>query len=88
MLRITETEAGQTLELRLDGTVDIQAFADLEAAWSRPDQVAAMNVILDMGGVVFMSDDAARKLAQLASDRLSATNCSPFIAALLQSVAR
>jgi hypothetical protein len=38
-----------------------------------------------MAGVTFMQPEPAQKLAQLKRDNLRIINCSPFIAALLQT---
>jgi anti-anti-sigma regulatory factor len=87
MLRITEyLESGNTLRLRLDGTVSAVSLPDLEEICSRHQENGAEEIVLDFAGVVFMNDDAARKFVELRSDRLRIINCSPFIETLLETV--
>ena len=89
MLRITETrENDSLLRLRLDGTLTAESFADLEAAWREGSKQTTIVVVLDMAGVSFMNEPAARKIAAIKGDRLRIVNCSPFIAALLETVER
>ena len=89
MLRITEnTENGKTVRLRLDGTVDPTSCVELAAACSRHQETAGKIVLVDMAGVVFMSNEVARKLAGLQSERLRIINCSPFIETLLRTIER
>jgi hypothetical protein len=45
-------------------------------------------IILDMAGVSFMNDESAGKLARIKGETLRIINCSPFIAALLDTVER
>jgi anti-anti-sigma regulatory factor len=45
-------------------------------------------IIVDMGGVEFMNDQAARELMKLRSDDLRIINCSPFIATLLETIGK
>jgi len=88
MLRITENqENNNTLRLRLDGTLTAETFADLETAWRQRSDKSEM-IILDMGGVNFMNEAAAQKLAQIKSERVRIINCSPFIAVLLDTIER
>ena len=87
MLRITENfENGNTIRLRLDGTVDTASFLELDAVWSRHKNGDGKVILLDLAGVVFMNDEAARKLAELRGERLRIINCSPFIETLLKTV--
>lgn len=83
MLRITEhNDSPNTTRLRLDGRVDGETYGELEASWTggrKPN-----TLVLDMSGVVYMSDDAARRLANLRGESLRIVNCSPFIELLLQ----
>lgn len=89
MLRITEhVENGKTVRLRLDGTVSLQSFNELTDACNRHLEESTMMIILDMSGVDFMNDEAARRLARLQSESLRVINCSPFIATLLETVER
>ncbi len=87
MLRISEnSENGHTIRLRLDGTIDAASYSDLEADCSRVHQTDGRTIILDMAGVIFMNDEAARKLAKLRSEHLRIINCSPYIETLLETV--
>jgi anti-anti-sigma regulatory factor len=87
MLRITERlEKGKTVRLRLDGTVNIMSLPELEEVCSRYQSADGKVILLDLAGVVFMNDEAAKKLVALRSDRLRIVNCSPFIETLLETV--
>ncbi len=87
MLRITENlENGKTIRLRLDGTVSVESLAELDKACARFRDRQSKMIILDMAGVDFMKDDAARKLVELQSDSLRIINCSPFIVTLLETL--
>jgi anti-anti-sigma regulatory factor len=86
MLRITEKpEKDNAVRLRLDGTLSTDSFDELAQLCARHRLNSAQTVIVDMAGVNFMHDDAARKLAQLRAESVRVINCSPFIAALLDS---
>jgi anti-anti-sigma regulatory factor len=88
MLIITENfEAGNTIRLRLDGTISRAAIAEIAQACSRHHDSEKQTILLDMAGVVFMSNDAASRLAGLQSEQLKLINCSPFIQTLLSTVA-
>lgn len=85
MLRITEQNENQnTMRLRLDGKLDLATVAELESIWSRLSEAQA-TVVLDMTGVVFMSDDAARRLTSQRSASFHIVNCSPYIEMLLSN---
>jgi len=87
MLRITEnSENGKTVRLRLDGTLTAASYSELETLCSQYQGRDGKMILLDMGGVVFMNEKAARKLAKLRSKRLRLINCSPFIETLLRTV--
>jgi anti-anti-sigma regulatory factor len=87
MLRITENfENGKTVRLRLDGTLANEGFDQLANAFSVLRDGGSRTIIVDMGGVEFMNDQAARELMKLRSDDLRITNCSPFIATLLETI--
>ena len=87
MLRITENlENGAVVRLRLDGNLSVESYADLEAIFQRYNTSASRTIILDMAGVDFISDEPARKLVKLRSDRLRIINCSPFIGTLLETL--
>jgi anti-anti-sigma regulatory factor len=89
MLRITEQkENGQTVRLRLDGTISTDSIGDLEVILATRQSANSPSFILDMGGVSFMSETAAKKLAALRGESLQIINCSPFITALLDMVGR
>ena len=84
MLRITENpENGRTVRLRLDGIISLETFHDLEEIFARHQQGNGHTIIVDMAGVSFMNDAAAKKLARLRCDSVRIINCSPFTAALL-----
>ncbi|HEY7713687.1 MAG TPA: STAS domain-containing protein [Candidatus Binatia bacterium] len=84
MLRITEKlENRQTLRLRLDGTISLENFHEIQELCDRHRQGNGRTIIVDMAGVNFMNAAAAKKLADLRCDALRVINCSPFIAALL-----
>lgn len=88
-MRITEHfENGNTVRLRLDGTVSLQSFDPLMEACNRHLGQNQKMIILDMSGVDFMNDEAASRLAPLQSESLRIINCSPFIATLLETVGR
>ena len=87
MLRISEnSENGEIIRLRLDGTLTAASYAELEAVCSQHQANGGKIVLLDMAGVVFMNDEVARKLANLRGERLRIVNCSPFIETLLHTV--
>ena len=88
MLRIAENlENGKTVRLRLDGTLNPLSLPELEAVCSR-HQSDGKIILLDLAGVVFMTDEIAKKLVKLRSDRLRIINSSPFIETLLKTVER
>ncbi len=72
----------------MDGTVNALSLPDLEEACSRHQSDNGKVILLDLAGVVFMTDQAARKLGELRSDRLRIINCSPFIETLIKTVGR
>jgi len=86
MLRITENiESDRAVRLRLDGTVSAESFEELVRICARYQSNKTQILILDLGGVSFMHDEAARSLARLRAESVRVINCSPFIAALLDS---
>jgi anti-anti-sigma regulatory factor len=86
MLRITETvENGSVVKLRLDGTITSESVAEIDRTCAHYRSESNHTVVLDMAGVTFMQTEPAQKLAQLKRDRLRIINCSPFIAALLET---
>jgi anti-anti-sigma regulatory factor len=89
MLRITENFDGDnTVRLRLDGTVSESSFDEIDEAFSRHiGNSRANTIVLDMAGVVFMNNDAAKRIKQLPSQHVRIINCSPFIEILLNTVA-
>ena len=89
MLRITANmESGSVVRLRLDGSISVESYADLAAAFRRYAVSASQTIILDMAGVEYINTEPARQLAKLRGDHLRIINCSPFIVALLESVER
>ena len=89
MLRITENfENGNAIRLRLDGTVSLETFGELTEVCDRHQRVDHRTIIVDMAGVSFMHDDAARRMARMRGESLCIINCSPFIAALLDTFGR
>jgi anti-anti-sigma regulatory factor len=87
MLRITENyENGKTVRLRLDGTISPASFDELEQTCSRhQEENEEKFILLDMSGVVFMTNDTASKMVRLRGERLRIINCSPFIETLLNT---
>ncbi len=89
MLRITEQkENDQTVRLRLDGTISTDSIGEIEAILVTRESSNSHTFILDMGGVSFMSETAAKKLAVLRGKSLQIINGSPFITALLDMVGK
>ena len=87
MLRITETfDNDNTIRLRLDGTISEASFAELQEAFARHNGNQKQLILVDMMGVIFMTNDAAEKFGQLRSERVRIINCSPFIETLLRTV--
>jgi anti-anti-sigma regulatory factor len=87
MLRITESfDNNNTVRVRLDGTISEASFAEVEEACARHNGNHEQIILFDMAGVMFMSNDAAKKLIQFRSDRVRIINCSPFIETLLQTI--
>ena len=88
MLRMTESlENGKTVRLRLDGTVNAQSLPELEEICSHHrGNDGRVVILLDLAGVVFMTDEVAKKMVELRSDRFRIINCSPFIEMLLKTV--
>jgi anti-anti-sigma regulatory factor len=86
MLRITEQDRNEAvIRLRLDGSITDASFSELECAIAAHDPATGKTTIIDMGGVDFMSGEAARRIVQFSSERVRIINCSPFIITLLQS---
>ena len=89
MLRITENvESGKTVRLRLDGTINAESLPELEEICSQHRGNDGRVIVLDFAGVVFVTDEVAKKLMKLRSGRLRIINCSPFIETLLKTVQR
>lgn len=86
MLRITEhLESGRAVRLRLDGTLSVDSLDELARLCARFQSNSGQTLIVDMAGVTFMHDEAARTLARLRTESVRVINCSPFIAALLDA---
>jgi anti-anti-sigma regulatory factor len=89
MLRITENlENPQAVRLKLDGILDAENYHEFEHVFFRYHTGAATTIVLDMQGVTFLHDDAARKLSRVRGGRVRIINCSPFVQTLLETVAR
>lgn len=89
MLRITENfENGDTVRLRLDGTLSLATFHELAELCDRHQQRDRVTITIDMEGVNFMHHEAAGRLASMRGESLRIINCSPFIATLLDTVER
>jgi anti-anti-sigma regulatory factor len=89
MLRITENfENSKTVRLRLDGTLANEGFDELANALFVLRDGVGRTIIIDMGGVEFMNDHAARELIKLCGNELRIINCSPFIATLLETIGK
>lgn len=87
MLRISENlDNGQTLKLRLDGTLDAVSWPELEEILSRHGANYDRSILMDLAGVPFMTNDVAQKLSALRRDGLKIINCSPFIEMLLKTL--
>jgi anti-anti-sigma regulatory factor len=87
MLRISENlEDPKVVRLRLDGTIDAVAMAELKEICCRYQNDNGKVILLDFAGVVFMNHEAAENLVELRSVRLRLINCSPFIEMLLATV--
>jgi anti-anti-sigma regulatory factor len=69
----------------LDGTISPATFVEIEEVCRQHRCGNGQVIIVDMAGVTFMNDEAAKKLARLSGDWLRVINCSPFIAALLET---
>ena len=86
MLRITEQiENAHIVRVRLDGTISAESLGELESIFLAHPSSDGHGILLDMAGVNFMHETAAQRLAKLRSESLQIINCSPFIAALLDS---
>lgn len=89
MLRITENfENGNTVRLRLDGTISDDGLMELTDAFAVHRDRADRTVILDMAGVAFINNQVARELVNRRNERLRIINCSPFITMLLETIAK
>lgn len=86
MLSITKTlEDERRVQFRLDGSVDGAALFTLEKTMAQCTDGADKTITLDFAGVVFIDDDAARRVAQLKGDGIRIVNGSLFIETLLRS---
>jgi anti-anti-sigma regulatory factor len=89
MLRITETvENPHAVRIRLDGILTSETYADFEHVLFRHQRANLKTIVLDMQGVTFLHEAAARKLARFRDGGVSVINCSPFIQTLLETVQR
>jgi anti-anti-sigma regulatory factor len=88
MLRITESfENAKAMRLRLDGTLSDDSYQEFARILAPHEQAGGKTIIVDLAGVDFMSERAARQIAARQSERVRIINCSPFIETLLQAVA-
>ncbi len=89
MLKISENiESENIVRLRLDGTLTHDGFSELTDTYLAHNDGIGRIVILDMAGVEFMNEQAARSLIDMRNERLRIINCSPFIATLLDTIAK
>lgn len=89
MLRITETlENPQAVRLKLDGILSAETYEDFEHVFFQHHTGDTKTIVLDMQGVTFLHEGAARKLMRVEGDRVRIINCSAFIQTLLETVAR
>ena len=89
MLRISEIlENANGVRLRLDGILSAETYEDFETIFFRHRRDPMKMIILDMRGVTFIGEGAACKLARVGGARVRIVNCSPFVATLLETVAR
>ena len=89
MLKITENiESENSVRLRLDGTLSSEAFGKLAEVYLTHRDRSGRTVILDMAGVDFMNEPAARSLIELSNEKLRIINGSPFITTLLDTIAQ
>ena len=89
MLRITETiENAQAVRLKLDGILSTETYEDFEQVFLGHHAGGSKMIVLDMQGVSFLHEGAARKLARVDAGRVRLINCSPFIRTLLKTVRR
>jgi hypothetical protein len=89
MLRITENlENPQAIRLKLDGILNTETYENFEHVFFRHPAGDWETIILDMRGLTFLHEGAARKLARIGGPRVRVINCSPFIKTLLETVAR
>ena len=89
MLRITEDlENPQAVRLKLDGILTAKTYEDFEHVFFRHHTDDTKTIVLDMQGVTFLHEGAARKLARLRGGHVRVINSSPFIQTLLETVAR
>jgi anti-anti-sigma regulatory factor len=88
MLRITENSADpMAVRLKLEGILSSETYVELEEILSRHNN-GIKTIVLDMQGVTYLHENAARKVARMPGDRVRVVNCSPFIETLLETVAR
>jgi anti-anti-sigma regulatory factor len=87
MLRISQSSPNEeTVVFRLDGTLTAASCGEIKALCTQIQDSNGKIIHLDMGGVVFMNEEVAKRLVGLRSNRLSIINCSPFIEMLLRTV--
>jgi anti-anti-sigma regulatory factor len=84
MLRITKTfEDQNSVDLRLDGRVAEATVGELEQAVAEHRNGQHKAIVLDFGGVVFISDAGIEILRKVKDKRVTIRNCSLFVKTLL-----
>jgi anti-anti-sigma regulatory factor len=84
MLRITEKSEGEkTKVLYLEGKICRDYIKELRIEIDKGIGTGE-KVILDLGKVIFLDDEAARMIRKLKDTRLSLRNCSLFIRTALK----
>jgi hypothetical protein len=85
MLRITEvSRTASTLTFKLEGKVLAPWLDELRSVCEqRPNQ--PVQVCLDVGAVTFMDAEGAALMRELIQQGIAVTQCSAFIATLLQA---
>ena len=87
MLRIVSTRDQHGTQLFLEGRL-IGPWVDECRQACEHALASAGRVTLDLGSVSFVDRDGAALLRKLAGRHASITNCSPFVAAQLETVER
>lgn len=87
MLRITKTfEDESTVILRLDGSLDSSTIAELEEEYEVYKQNPKKILLLDLGGITFVSHNGLKLLQKLKNAQVKLGNGSLFIETLLSDL--